>query len=56
MKAKQDSHICLQADSLNKQAHMNLCGFFHLLLKIDKRNNLKIYENQESRNYPYPPS
>lgn len=52
MKAKQDSRIYLQAEGLNKQAHMDLCGFFHLLLKIDKRNNPKFYENQENRNCP----
>jgi hypothetical protein len=38
------------------KAKDNICAFFKLLLKIDKRNNPKIYENQESRNYPHTPS
>ncbi len=28
----------------------NVCGFFKLLLDIDKRNHPKLYEDQKSRN------
>jgi hypothetical protein len=30
----------------------NLLGFFDLLLKIDKRNNPKLYENNGNTNNP----
>lgn len=35
-------------DQQDFEAKQNLVGFFELLLKIDKRNNPKLYENNRS--------
>ncbi len=52
MKAK----ICPDTQSIEikpilvaSEAKNNVCAFFKLLLEIDKRNNLALYENQKSR-------
>lgn len=59
MKAKKPTNSKLNENQLilaNSKAKDNVCAFFKLLLKIDKRNNPKFYENQESRNCPHSPS
>lgn len=43
------SHQSTAVWSEDKSKHQ-LCAFFALLMKIDKRNNSKNYEHQKSRN------
>jgi hypothetical protein len=54
MKQKQKNHTSPQAQNAtiwsDDQSKHQVCDFFALLMKIDKRNNPKNYEHQKSRN------
>lgn len=52
MKQKQNNQTSLQnaRDCSDDQSMHQVYDFFALLMKIDKRNNPKNYEDQKSRN------
>ncbi len=52
MQARNSSHVHIDAEAAEKDgvpAETRLCEFFDLLLRIDKRNNPRLYESNKSR-------
>lgn len=48
------NHRLFQKTALSQSSKDSLCGFFKLLLTIDKRNNPGLYGSDKSGHHPNP--